>query len=248
MYINLLKKSFRIHSTIRPLKERAIHLYILKVIANFFIPLFIILRIRSDLITLFNFFIGCCALFFIFSGNESLLIYAILFYLLNRILDNCDGGVARLKKKKTFFGKFIDSTSDIVIQVFFNLGVCFYFFLVNEDQKIFFIGIISSIFMSFDFFIFDKFSSLVRWSNEENNKNFPPYIKIKNFNFIFNLFEDIYFFGLLSFFLISFLLLNNLLFLKIILYMIFYVAICSSIFNFIRHFYFAHRFLNFRKR
>jgi phosphatidylglycerophosphate synthase len=248
MYINLLKKSFRIHSTVRPFKERAIHLYILKVIANFFIPLFMILRIGSDSITLFNFFIGCCALFFIFSGNESFLIYAILFYLLNRILDNCDGGVARLNKKKTFFGKFIDSTSDIVIQVFFNLGICFYFFTINSDQKIFFLGIVSSILMSFDFFIFDKFSSLVRWSNKENNKNFPPYIKIRNFNFFFNLLEDVYFFGLLSFFLVSVLLSNNLLILRIILYIIFYVAIFSFIFNFIRHFYFAHRFLNFRKR
>jgi phosphatidylglycerophosphate synthase len=248
VYINLLKKSFRINSTVRPFKERAVYLYILKIIANFFIPLFIMLRISSNSITLLNFFIGCCALFFIFNGNESFLIYAILFYLLNRMLDFCDGGVARLNKKKTFFGKFIDSTSDIVIQVFFNFGVCYYFFSINTDLKIFFLGIISSILMAFDFFIFDKFSSLVRWSNEENNKNFLPYIKIKNFNFIFNLFEDVYFFGLLSFFLVSLLLSNNLFFLKIILYIIFYVTIFSFIFNFIRHFYFAHRFLNFRKR
>jgi phosphatidylglycerophosphate synthase len=248
MYINLLKKSFRIHLSIRPFKERAINSYIFKVIGNFFIPLFIIFRIRSDAITLFNFFVGCCALFFIFNGNESFLIYAILFYLLNKILDNCDGGVARLNKKKTFFGKFIDSTSDIVIHVFFNLGVCFYFFLITSDLKIFFLGIVSSIFMSFDFFIYDKFSALVRWSNKENNKNFPPYVKNKNFNFVFNFLEDVYFFGLLSFFLVSFLLSNNLLFLRIILYIIFYVAICSSVLNFIRHFYFAHRFLNFRKK
>ena len=53
-------------------------------------------------------------------------------------------------------------------------------------------------------FIFDKFSALVRWSNLENNKNFPPYIKKnKNYNFFLNIFENIYYFGLMTFFYVS---------------------------------------------
>ena len=110
-------------------------------------------------------------------------------------------------------------------------------------------GIISSILMSFNTFIFDKFSALVRWSNLENNKNSPPYIKKnKSYNFFLNIFDDIYYFGLMTFFYFSIFQENELILLKIILYVVFSIKIFSSLLNLLGHFYFARKYLNISKK
>ena len=249
MYINLLKKIFKLDSKNRSVVAKPFFLILINLVSNVFVPLFIIFKIRPNIITLCNFFVAGFALFFIFYANTHSLSYAFVFYIIYLILDCCDGGVARYLKIKTFFGKFMDSTFDIIFFVFFNLGISFIFFTVYNDKYIFLMGIISSILMSFNTFIFDKFSALVRWSNLENNKNSPPYIKKnKSYNFFLNIFDDIYYFGLMTFFYVSIFQKNELILLKIILYVVFSVKIFSSLLNLLGHFYFARKYLNISKK
>ena len=92
--------------------------------------------------------------------------------------------------------------SDTLFKVFFYTVIFFSFFKINNDLNIFFYNIVGSILILFDIFILDKFSSLVRWCNDENKKKFPPYIRRQKFSRFFFILQDITFFStiLLSFF------------------------------------------------
>ena len=79
--------------------------------------------------------------------------------------------------KKTFFGKFIDLLSDAAIYSLFYFSIALNFFILNYNLLVFCLGIISCFFILIEILILDKFSSLVRWCNQENKLNNLPYIR-----------------------------------------------------------------------
>jgi phosphatidylglycerophosphate synthase len=241
MYFNLFKKSFKINS--RSFNTCSFSGYLFNKFANFFIPIFLILKLKANTITLVNFFVGFICIFFLFVENF-FSSYSFFLYFLNKILDHCDGGLARFYKKKTFFGKLIDSISDILFASFFNLALTIIFYLQTHNYYILVLGSVSSIFICFDTFIYDKFSSLVRWCNQENKNKFSPYIKkIKNPRLFF-FFEDFVFLAVILLFSFK----NNLDYSQKILITIFSLHIISFYFNMNRHILLGYKFLNYNKK
>ena len=118
MYLNLLKKSFQINSSYRSFNSISISGYLINRLANFFIPIFLILKVKPNTITTINFFIGLSCIILLFIFDSIFFFYSIFFYVLNKILDHCDGGLARFYKKKNFFWK-IDRL---------NIGCAFFVF------------------------------------------------------------------------------------------------------------------------
>jgi len=244
MYFNLLKKSFKINSSYRNFNSVSISGYLINRIANFFIPIFLILKIKANTVTMINFFVGftCIIFFFIFNGD--FFSYSILLYIINKILDHCDGGLARFYKNKTFFGKFIDSISDVLFLSFFNLSLAIFFYLKTNNFYLLIYGSISSIFICFDVFILDKFSSLVRWCNKENKKSFPTYIRKNNNPRLFYTFEDLIFLCVIIIYFFK----SDLVLTQKVLFIIFSVYSISSLLNIYRHTILGYQFLNYNKK
>ena len=244
MYIGLLKKSFQINSSYRPFKSISVSGYLSSKLANFLIPIFLILKIKPNTITIINFFVGCFCIIFLFIFDSVFFSYSVLLYIINKILDHCDGGLARFYKKKTFFGKLIDSLSDAFFFSFFNLSLAIFFYLKTNNLYIIIFGAASSIFICFDIFILDKFSSLVRWCNHENKKNFSPYLRKKIYPRVPYSFEDIAVLGVILLFYFK----DNLILSQKILYLIFLTYTISFFFNLLTHLIFGYKFLNFNKK
>jgi hypothetical protein len=78
-----------------------------------------------------RFFFGLIIIYFAFNYQIQLSITCFIFF---KILDYTDGSIARLSNNKTFYGKFIDSSSDLFIEVFFLLFLGFYFFNLLKTQ------------------------------------------------------------------------------------------------------------------
>jgi len=160
-----------------------------------FVVLFFYLKIKPDIITYMRFFFGLIIIYFAFNYQIQLSITCFIFF---KILDYTDGSIARLSNNKTFYGKFIDSSSDLFIEVFFLLFLGFYFFNLLNDYNFLKLYMGSIIFWIFGQFIYDKYGSLTRWSNFENKKNAIPNIKKIKLQRVILILDDIYF---LSFFL-----------------------------------------------
>jgi len=243
MYLYLLKKSISINCRAR-FKDRPICIHLFKFLASFVIPFFIILKFKPNDITIINFFIGFFSILFLFFFYGSFFSYSILLYAIYNIIDNCDGGVARFYKNKTFFGKLIDSLSDVLFFSIINFSLSLYFYFKSNNLHILIAGSVSSIFICFNVFILDKFSSLVRWCNEENKNNFSPYIRKKNYPRIFYTFEDLCVFGTISLAFLE----QNLNISQKILFLIFLIHTIYFFLNTAKYMYFGYKFLDYNKK
>jgi phosphatidylglycerophosphate synthase len=243
MYNSLLIKSYNINCKYRNFQSVSLINFILNRFANIFIPIFFILKIKPNIVTIINFIFILTSLILIFFYNEYFIL-AVLFYFIYLVFDQIDGGLARLYKKKTFFGKFIDSSIGVFFEGFFYIGLSLFFFNLKSDKLIFIFCLFSSFLYIFDVFILDKFSSLVRWCNEENNNKFSPYIRRKKFLRMFLTFYDMYvcLILILPFFLHDLYIMEN------VIILIFSILFLSAVFNISLHAIFAYKFLNFKKK
>jgi phosphatidylglycerophosphate synthase len=242
MYFYLLKKSFTINSNFRNFSDVSLLGYLLSKLANFFIPFFFILKFQPNTITVINFFVGLCTLFLVFFDKS--FYFAILLYFISLLLDHVDGGLARLYNKKTFFGKFIDALNGIFFESLFYVGLSLILFRLNGNFFLLKLSLICCVFYFLDIMILDKFSSLVRWCNEQNNKSFLPYIRKKYKLRLFLTFYDIY---MILIFLSPFFI-NNINYFEIIIMASFFTMFLSSFINIILHIFFGYEYLRFIKR
>lgn len=242
MYIKLLSEIFLINGKVRKISNMSIIDFLLNKLSTFFVPIFIILKFSPNLITILNFFLGLGSIFFIVFKKEFFELGIIIFFIFI-IFDNIDGSLARYDKK-TFLGKFIDALFDAIIFVFFYISISFFTFSLTNDFNLLIFGIISSTLLLIDVLILDKFSALVRWSNEQNKKNFQPYLRKKKFLRFFLILRDTTFLG--TFLLIFFQ--DDIGVFKIIFIIICISLSISSITNVIMHLYYASKYLNFKKK
>jgi phosphatidylglycerophosphate synthase len=240
----IFNKVYRVNTSHKKIYTLSISDFIISRAANYFITILVILKIKPNYLTIFNYFVGLFAVLIIFFGGIKFIDYAICLFIFHYIIDNSDGGLARFYKKKSFYGKLLDSMSDALFKVFFYTVVFFSFFKINNDLNIFFYNIVGSILILFDIFILDKFSSLVRWCNDENKNKFLPYIRRQKFSRFFFILQDIIFFSTI---LLSFFKENILIFLLLII-IITTAFIISGIFNVTMHFFYGYKFLNFKKK
>ncbi len=203
-------------------------------------PLFIFLNVSPNMITFINFIISILSIILIFSGNEIFFNYGIILYLFYRIIDFCDGGVARHKDISTFYGRFIDAVADIFFNSFILFSLSFFAYEYFNSKFLLITGVMASILTSYDSFIYDKYSSLARWSNSQNKKKILPYIKktfLPKISFMYN---DIITATIL---LLPFLI-NSYIIFKFAILLIFLVFILSAIQTFLIHLYFGFNYLN----
>lgn len=94
-------------------------------IARLLLPLFIILKVPVNIITLFGYIVAAMASYMFVTGRLS--IGAILFVCWY-ILDCTDGKVARLRNECSFFGEWLDHIGDLfsISAMIFSLGIWLY--------------------------------------------------------------------------------------------------------------------------
>ena len=206
-----------------------------------FTTFFIILNLSPNLLTFLNFSISVLMGLLIMTGSEKFFDFGIILYFVYRVLDFSDGGVARFNKNSTFFGRFIDGLADIFLNAFFLLALAIFSLKFLNSFTLMFIGTLSAILTTFDSFIYDRYSALVRWSNEENKKKTKPYIKrtfLPKFPKIYN---DVFSFSIL---LLFFLPKSGETFFVVCI-IIFCVFLLSFAQNFLTHLFFARNNLGF---
>lgn len=236
-----LKKIFnkisKENSNIYNYESTSLILLICSKISNFLSPIFIFLNLDPNKITYLNFVNSMIIIFLIFIDIDNSIELAIFLYFFYLVLDFCDGSVARYLKKTTFYGKFIDGLFDIFLKTFLIFSLSIYSYSNLNSLNLLILGCISSILISFDTFIYDRYSALVRWYNLEKKKNIIPYIKkifLKRFFFILN---DIFY---LLIFLIIITKNNN----TMLLYnfvVLFSLSIFTALLNILVHLFFSFK-------
>ena len=239
-YLKIINKLSRRNNKLYNLKTESISQVIFCRISYLITPIFIYLKISPNIITFLNFIISIFSVILIFLGDVTFFNYGIFLYFLYRTIDFCDGGVARHKNISTFYGRSIDAIADIFFNSFILFSLSFFAYEYFDSKILLIIGIIASILTSYDSFIYDKYSSLARWSNSQNKKKILPYIKktfLPKISFMYN---DIITVTIL---LLPFLILSSELF-YFAFFLVFIVFILSAIQTFFIHLYFGYTYLN----
>ena len=153
--------------------------YLFRYISLYATPLFILIRFSPNIVSLLSLFLGILSFFAMVVGDISI---SILFIFFSIIIDYIDGNLARYLSKTSFFGRFIDGVIDIIVITLFRFGLCYYFFFQFENINIFIIFFLVFVIVTtpINHFIFDRYSALIRWSNETNNEKNAPYIRFSN--------------------------------------------------------------------
>jgi len=242
MYFKIIQKINSINSKPRNISNLCIIDFILAKFSILLTPFFLILRFTPNQITILNFFVGIFSVYLINFKYEYFQ-YGILIFFLFIIFDHVDGSIARYQKIKSFFGKFIDALFDAIIFGFFFMSLALYSFNLTGSVNLLIFGVFSSSLMLIDILTLDKFAVLVRWSNEQNNKNLNPYIRKTKFFRFFASLRDLIFIGTMSLIFLT----ENLEYFKISLTIIFLSITISSVSNVLMHIYFAKEYLRFKK-
>ena len=174
--LKIYKKISKQNSKIYSLKSTTLILFFFSKVSYLISPFFIIFKIEPNKITYLNLILSAILICFIFNGTNSLVAWAILIYFFCIIIDFCDGSVARYSRSTSFYGRFIDGLVDIFQKTFLILSLSFYGFKFFNDLNLLILGCVASLLSSFDTFILDRYSALIRWFNLKYNKNSPPYI------------------------------------------------------------------------
>ncbi len=239
-YFRLIRKISNRNNKLYNLQTESYSQVIFCRISYLITPFFIFFKISPNIITFLNFIISILSVILIFLGNEIFFNYGIFLYFLYRTIDFCDGGVARHKNISTFYGRFIDAVADIFFNSFILFSLSFFAYEYFDSKFLLAIGVIASILTSYDSFIYDKYSSLARWSNSQNKKQILPYVKktfLPKISFMYN---DIITITIL---LLPFLILSSKLF-YFAFFLVFIVFILSALQTFFIHLYFGYTYLN----
>jgi len=150
---------------------------VFRFIGNLLAPLFIMTNISANKITFFSFLLGIISCLLIMSNYINA---AIIIYIISGILDHVDGTVARFNDKASFFGRFIDGFSGIVLSTFIKLSITILVFNQIGASYIFWIGLFSAILCPMHYLYYDRYSSFARWINEEQSDIvIQPYLRNK---------------------------------------------------------------------
>lgn len=245
LYKNYLK-SYNVNTKQKKIPYNTISYYLLNYIANFVIALLLRLKVKPDTITYINLIIYLISLIFIFFyQKENFYIYGIYFYILTLLIDKCDGGLARIYKFKTFFGKFFDGLIDMIFAPLFFLGLTLNYFIRTDDLAMLFIGCNASMFLLLEIAVLDKFSAITRWCNKENNRNFKPYLQTKFLNQFLNILrQDVILIALLLIILNS----HDDTYQKYFLISIYCSFIFTAFYSLVLHFLMAKKNLRIKKK
>ncbi len=243
-FLDVYKKIYKENSKIYNFKSTATILLFFSKISNFISPIFVMFQVDPNKITYFNFILSITLVLFIFFGNENFMQIGVLLYFFCLIIDFCDGSVARYYKITSHYGKFIDGLVDIFLKTFLILSLSVYGLKITDNKLLILLGSISSLLASFDTFVLDRYSAIVRWFNDENKKNIKPYIRKTFLPRLTFLFSDIFVIS------VGFILFtkSDQQFLYYNLLIIFFVSSYSAIQNLVIHLIFSFKNLRFKNK
>ena len=99
--------------------------YVLRPTSFFITPLFTLIKMSANTVTLFRFFCGLLICYLVIIQYN--LFYASLWYLLIIILDFVDGNLARLSKSASLFGAMVDGWVDEILNLILYLSISILF-------------------------------------------------------------------------------------------------------------------------
>tara|TARA_B100000941_G_scaffold290290_1_gene271879 strand:+ start:2399 stop:3181 length:783 start_codon:yes stop_codon:yes gene_type:complete len=202
-YNDIFKKVSKKNKEIYTIYNDPISQVLLCRLSNIITPILIILKFTPNFITFINFVLAALMGFFIILGVGNFFYVGIGCYFFYRVLDFCDGSVARYHKSSTFFGRYIDGLVDIFRDSFLLLSLSIFSLNFLDSQNLFYLGITAALLTIADNLILDRYASLIRWSNQENNTRMKPYI-VRSSSFQFTkIYCDIYSIALAMLFLID---------------------------------------------
>ena len=192
-----LKTIKKINNSQTSLENNPLFIKICRILSFYFTILFLKVNFSSKNVTYLNLVFGFFVFYFFVKSKIFYFNIAIGILFLIYIFDCVDGNIARINKKPTFHGRFIDGLFGIIINSLLLLGLSIYCknFFVNEN--LFFIGLISACVSPFGHFIFDKYSALARWQNSISKKKIKPYIWRTNNKKIILIIKDLQYFTLI---------------------------------------------------
>ncbi|MDG2158610.1 MAG: CDP-alcohol phosphatidyltransferase family protein [Gammaproteobacteria bacterium] len=217
-YIELVKKIKDINSS------QITNIYtfdaLLRFISYFVTPIFYYLKMSPNAVTYTSAIVGFgSAAIGIIYGIEYIVLVILLFYL-HLVIDYCDGNVARLLNKTSFFGRFIDGLFNVLVVSGLQIAL---FVMISDPLHaehfkplakipilyIELICLISIALYPVQHLIYDRYSAYIRWVNQEHRLDIFPSIKSAMSFKTIHLFDNLHYLTLiLSIYNISFILLN----------------------------------------
>lgn len=213
--------------------------FILRHIGFFLSAIFAKFKIHPTSVNIVNLFCGILATFLIFLSEDNLKFVLVLF-LISIFIDLTDGNLARFYGISSFWGRFLDSTIDIIVGCLLLITLLVYCFYSFEESFILLVGIFALASYPLYNLVYDKYSSLARWSNLVNETNIKPYVRLdyfKRLNFTILDVEKL---------VIILLLISNSIELNyFLIYFFFILNIIKCIFNLFLHLILAKKFMYF---
>ena len=239
-YKELFIKTREINKNQTGISVSPIFEFIYRKVSFFITPFFIQIGISPNLISGLGLTIGLISSALIFSSTEANIRLGVIFFFIAAVVDYADGNVARMVNRSSFYGRFIDGFIDIVILCAIRLALCRFIMVKIEDGVLFWIGFTCCVLTPIHHLIYDRYSALSRWSNEENGTKIKPYIRQKASPRITFFLIDLQF---LLFFLIPIFFDSSML--RYLLLFYFLTNIVSAIHTIINHILHSYRNMNF---
>ncbi len=207
-------------------------------------PIFYYLKMSPNSITYTSAITGfMSAAIGIIYGIEYIAIVVLLFFV-HLVIDYCDGNVARLLNQTSFYGRFIDGLFNILVVSAIQISL--FMMLFNDlDSEHFIVSatisnkylellcLISIALYPVQHLIYDRYSSYIRWINEDHQSSIFPSIKSDMSYKLIHAMDNIHYITLiLSIYDISFILLN------------FLMNIILSIMLIYFHIYYSYKYMN----
>jgi len=173
-YFELLKQAKESTQETANHMNNQIVLIIFRKIGFYVAPIFLFLNISANKISLSGLFLGILSSIYLYQGEIYL---GVILFIIILILDNADGTVARVKGEATYFGRFLDGYIGIVVDFIIRLGLSGLIARKEGISFLFYLGILSTILCPLQYFIYDRYSTFVRWINEEGlDIKIKPYL------------------------------------------------------------------------
>lgn len=167
--------------------------YIGKYFSAIVSPALILLKISPNAVTIFSFFVSLGAVVGIaFGSTDNLYMSVGLFLLFHWLFDFVDGDMARVQNASTFWGRWMDGMSGILI---FGLSyISFGFLLFRETQNPLWclMGSLAGLISAVGVLNVDRYSAYRRWIREEQGIDIGTHQLTPAFSIMLTVFIDLY--------------------------------------------------------
>ena len=154
-----------------------VYVFFLRQFSFFLTPLLLAIKLTPNQISLIGLFLGFFATGLMSIGYNNYYTIGIFIYILSLLFDFCDGNVARVTNRSTFYGRFIDGAMDIALCCALRFSLAYIALNKFQNEKLMWIGVLCMTMTPFHHLYLDRYSAFARWIKEDLNVNIKPYIR-----------------------------------------------------------------------